>query len=374
MHVFFGKASARRSSSPATPCRRAGWCCGGSARHTCARRSTASRRSSIPSASAGARRSRKHDTPSSPNGAGAATGHKCAGLRVRALLLQVSRRLLRGYSVEAPAEQDLGYDWSKVPPEAEGPAARDGGEALALAAAPANKGPTERGEPFVGTAGVRRGCRACRARRSIQSPMPLPSFVTAPSAAFSTAPTTLPMRPRWPTSRPRHEVVHEALGAGFDLADQSVHEAVRRLLDRRREALRRSPPMNGMLSETGERLADQAVGELLRGVANLGDQAVGEVLRRAAEVPDEAVSEVLRRAARLANQPVGEVSTAPMPLSTRPPRSPRRPPPSSSPRRRQQESPERPLVTGVGAPPRWRLDRNRRPTGARHTSCRCSPE
>jgi cytochrome P450 len=53
-----------------------------------------------------------------PNGAGPATGHKCAGYEFAPLLLEVfTVELLRGYRWEWVKPQDFGYNWAKVPPE-----------------------------------------------------------------------------------------------------------------------------------------------------------------------------------------------------------------------------------------------------------------
>jgi cytochrome P450 len=53
-----------------------------------------------------------------PNGAGPATGHKCAGYEFAPLFLQVFlAELCRGYDVTLQEPQDLERDWSRVPPE-----------------------------------------------------------------------------------------------------------------------------------------------------------------------------------------------------------------------------------------------------------------
>ena len=53
--------------------------------------------------------------------AGPATGHKCAGYEFAPLLLQVFLvELYRAHDVVLREGQDLGYDWTKVPPEPKG--------------------------------------------------------------------------------------------------------------------------------------------------------------------------------------------------------------------------------------------------------------
>lgn len=53
-----------------------------------------------------------------PNGAGPPTGHKCAGYEFAPLMLQVFLvELAGGYDVAIAKPQDLGYDWSRIPPE-----------------------------------------------------------------------------------------------------------------------------------------------------------------------------------------------------------------------------------------------------------------
>ena len=61
---------------------------------------------------------RKHPCAFAPNGAGPATGHKCAGYEFAPLFLQVFlAELRRGYDVSLAQPQDLERDWSRVPPE-----------------------------------------------------------------------------------------------------------------------------------------------------------------------------------------------------------------------------------------------------------------
>ena len=60
---------------------------------------------------------RKHACAFVPNGAGPATGHKCAGYEFAPLFLQVFlAELARGYDVELARPQDLERDWSRLPP------------------------------------------------------------------------------------------------------------------------------------------------------------------------------------------------------------------------------------------------------------------
>jgi cytochrome P450 len=60
----------------------------------------------------------KHEHAFVPNGAGPPTGHKCAGYEFAPLMLQVFLvELYRGYDVTIAKPQDLGYDWSRIPPE-----------------------------------------------------------------------------------------------------------------------------------------------------------------------------------------------------------------------------------------------------------------
>ena len=61
---------------------------------------------------------RRHECAFVPNGAGPATGHKCAGYEFAPLFLQVFLvELCRGYDVSLAKPQDLERDWSRVPPE-----------------------------------------------------------------------------------------------------------------------------------------------------------------------------------------------------------------------------------------------------------------
>jgi cytochrome P450 len=60
----------------------------------------------------------RHEHAFVPNGAGSATGHKCAGWEFAPLFLQVFLvELYRAYDVAIAQPQDLELDWSKVPPE-----------------------------------------------------------------------------------------------------------------------------------------------------------------------------------------------------------------------------------------------------------------
>lgn len=53
-----------------------------------------------------------------PQGAGPALGHRCPGIDFASTLMQVfTIQLLRGYTWELPAGQDLDDDWSLIPPE-----------------------------------------------------------------------------------------------------------------------------------------------------------------------------------------------------------------------------------------------------------------
>lgn len=53
-----------------------------------------------------------------PQGAGPAQGHRCPGTDLATTLMQVfTILLLRGYTWELTAGQDLDYDWSLIPPE-----------------------------------------------------------------------------------------------------------------------------------------------------------------------------------------------------------------------------------------------------------------
>ena len=81
---------------------------------------------------------RKHECAFVPNGAGPATGHKCAGYEFAPLFLQVFlAELCRGYDVTLTEPQDLERDWSRVPPEP-----REG-----LRATVRRKGPEKEGTP-----------------------------------------------------------------------------------------------------------------------------------------------------------------------------------------------------------------------------------
>lgn len=61
---------------------------------------------------------RRHEYAFVPNGAGPPTGHKCAGYEFAPLFLQVFLvELCRSYDVAIQKPQDLGLDWSRVPPE-----------------------------------------------------------------------------------------------------------------------------------------------------------------------------------------------------------------------------------------------------------------
>ncbi len=60
----------------------------------------------------------KHEHAFVPNGAGAPTGHKCAGVGLATYFLQIfTVELLRGYSWSLTPGQDLSYDWKRLPPE-----------------------------------------------------------------------------------------------------------------------------------------------------------------------------------------------------------------------------------------------------------------
>ena len=60
----------------------------------------------------------RHEHAFVPNGAGPATGHKCAGYEFAPLLLQVfTAELLRGYEWQWASPQDFTYNWVKLPPE-----------------------------------------------------------------------------------------------------------------------------------------------------------------------------------------------------------------------------------------------------------------
>jgi len=61
---------------------------------------------------------RRHPYAFVPHGAGPAHGHRCPGTDFATTLMQVfTVLLLRGYTWELPAGQDLDYDWSLIPPE-----------------------------------------------------------------------------------------------------------------------------------------------------------------------------------------------------------------------------------------------------------------
>jgi cytochrome P450 len=60
----------------------------------------------------------KHEHAFVPNGAGAPTGHKCAGTGLASYFLQIfAIELLRNCSWELSVAQDLGYNWERLPPE-----------------------------------------------------------------------------------------------------------------------------------------------------------------------------------------------------------------------------------------------------------------
>ena len=60
----------------------------------------------------------RHEYAYVPNGAGPATGHKCAGYEFAPVFLQVFLiELYRNYDVALAKPQDLDLDWSRVPPE-----------------------------------------------------------------------------------------------------------------------------------------------------------------------------------------------------------------------------------------------------------------
>jgi cytochrome P450 len=61
---------------------------------------------------------KRHECAFVPNGAGPATGHKCAGYEFAPLFLQVFlAQLCSGYDVTLQRPQDLERDWSRIPPE-----------------------------------------------------------------------------------------------------------------------------------------------------------------------------------------------------------------------------------------------------------------
>lgn len=60
----------------------------------------------------------KHEHAFVPNGAGAPTGHKCAGVGLATYFLQIfAVELVRGCSWELSPGQDFSYDWKRLPPE-----------------------------------------------------------------------------------------------------------------------------------------------------------------------------------------------------------------------------------------------------------------
>jgi cytochrome P450 len=67
---------------------------------------------------AGRAEHRRHPFAFVPQGAGPAHGHRCPGIDLATCMMQVfTVRLLRGYSWELLAGQDLDFDWSVIPPE-----------------------------------------------------------------------------------------------------------------------------------------------------------------------------------------------------------------------------------------------------------------
>jgi len=61
---------------------------------------------------------RRHEHAFVPNGAGAPTGHKCAGAALAPYFLQLfAIELLRGYTWQLSPGQNLSYDWKRLPPE-----------------------------------------------------------------------------------------------------------------------------------------------------------------------------------------------------------------------------------------------------------------
>ncbi|HVT14613.1 MAG TPA: cytochrome P450 [Thermoanaerobaculia bacterium] len=67
---------------------------------------------------AGRAEHRRHEHAFVPHGAGPAHGHKCPGTDFATVLMDVfAVKLLRGYSWELAAGQDLDYDWKLIPPE-----------------------------------------------------------------------------------------------------------------------------------------------------------------------------------------------------------------------------------------------------------------
>jgi cytochrome P450 len=60
----------------------------------------------------------KHEHAFVPNGAGAPTGHQCAGAGLATYFLKIfAIELLRGCSWQLSPGQDLSYDWRRLPPE-----------------------------------------------------------------------------------------------------------------------------------------------------------------------------------------------------------------------------------------------------------------
>src|SRR5262249_42455760 len=61
---------------------------------------------------------KRHEHAYVPNGAGAPSGHKCAGWELAPLILETfAIELLRNYRIELAQGQDLSYDWTQLPPE-----------------------------------------------------------------------------------------------------------------------------------------------------------------------------------------------------------------------------------------------------------------
>jgi cytochrome P450 len=60
----------------------------------------------------------RHPHAFAPQGTGPAHGHRCPGLDLATILMEVfTILLLRGYDWELPSGQDLGYVWGLIPPE-----------------------------------------------------------------------------------------------------------------------------------------------------------------------------------------------------------------------------------------------------------------
>ncbi len=116
---------ARRSRSPATKSRAAGWSCSASGRPTCGAEVYADPEKFDPDRFAAPRSEQdRHPHAFVPNGAGDAhTGHKCAGYEYAPLLLNVFLvELLRsGAKWSFTPGQDLSLDYARIPP-----APRDG--------------------------------------------------------------------------------------------------------------------------------------------------------------------------------------------------------------------------------------------------------